>query len=232
MYLALALKQFVLNVTDYLKTQWTWKKCLKFAIEAMNDVGVEYYSNFETQRLWHRKFARNRYFYCKTQEPKTSYPAFFVENPDAMEAFKKYGIAHIKDLRVKMMLEYVHQELMPKLMLKREASLGLFDDNGDDAADVVGVSADKTVPAASYYQGIVFTIVWPFNDKHSNHDKVDARLWFPLQKARKALFCRRSRTTGNDSVPSCFHKEVPCLRSTCPSMDTSNTGRVECSCIK
>jgi alpha-amylase/alpha-mannosidase (GH57 family) len=98
MYLALALKQFVLNVTDYLKTQWTWKKCLKFAIEAMNDVGVEYYSNFETQRLWHRKFARNRYFYCKTQEPKTSYPAFFVENPDAMEAFKKYGIAHIKDL--------------------------------------------------------------------------------------------------------------------------------------
>jgi hypothetical protein len=61
MYLALALKQFVLNVTDNLKTQWTWKNCLKFAIEAMNDVGVEYYSNFETLRLWHRKFARNRY---------------------------------------------------------------------------------------------------------------------------------------------------------------------------
>ena len=63
-----------------------------------------------------------------------------------MEAFKKYGIAHIKDLRVEMMLEYVHQELIPKLMLKREALLGLFDDNGDDAADVVGVTADKIVP--------------------------------------------------------------------------------------
>jgi hypothetical protein len=145
MYLALALKQFVLNVTDNLKTQWTWKRCLKFAIEAMNDVGVEYYSNFETLRLWHRKFARNRYFYYKTPEPKTLYPAFFVENPDAMEAFKKYGVAHIKDLRVEMMLEYVHQELIPKLMLKREGS-GLFDDNGDEAADVlVGVSADKVV---------------------------------------------------------------------------------------
>ena len=29
---------------------------------------------------------------------------FFVNNPHAMEAFKKYGIAHIKDLRVEMML--------------------------------------------------------------------------------------------------------------------------------
>ena len=145
MYLALALKQFVLNATDNLKTQWTWKKCLQFAIEAMNDVGVEYYSNFETLRLWHRKLARNRYFYYKTPEPKTLYPAFFVENPDAMEAFKKYGMAHIKDLRVEMMLEYVHQELIPKLMLKRETS-GLFDDNGDDAGDAVGVvAADKVV---------------------------------------------------------------------------------------
>jgi hypothetical protein len=63
MYLSLALKEFVLlNVTDNLKTQWTWKKWLKFAIEAMNDGAVEYYSNFETLSLWHRKFARNRYY--------------------------------------------------------------------------------------------------------------------------------------------------------------------------
>jgi hypothetical protein len=81
---------------------------------------VEYFSNFdnfETLRLWHRKFARNRRYYYKRPEPKTSYPVF-VENPDAMKAFTKYGIAHIKDLRVEMMLEYVHQELIPKLMLK------------------------------------------------------------------------------------------------------------------
>jgi hypothetical protein len=45
-----------------------------------------------------------------------------------------------------MMLEYLHQELIPKLILKREASSGLFDDNGNDATDVVGVTADKIVP--------------------------------------------------------------------------------------
>jgi hypothetical protein len=49
----------------------------KIAIEAMNNVGVEYYSNFETLRMWHRKFARNRFFFDKTPEPKTSYPAFY-----------------------------------------------------------------------------------------------------------------------------------------------------------
>jgi hypothetical protein len=44
------------------------------------------------------------------------------------------------------MLGYVQQELIPKLMLKREALSGLFDDKGDDAADVVGVTADNIVP--------------------------------------------------------------------------------------
>jgi hypothetical protein len=70
------------------------------------------------------------------------YPAFFVKKPDVMEAFEKYGVAHINDLWVKMMLEYVHQALIPKMMLKREDS-GLFHDNGDNAVNVVGVTADN-----------------------------------------------------------------------------------------
>jgi hypothetical protein len=34
---------FLLNVTEDLRSQWTWKGCLHFAIEAMNDVGVEFF---------------------------------------------------------------------------------------------------------------------------------------------------------------------------------------------
>ena len=63
MYLAIALKQFVLNVTGNMKTQWTWKRCLQFAINAMNDVGVDFYSSFSTLARWHRKFALNRFFF-------------------------------------------------------------------------------------------------------------------------------------------------------------------------
>ncbi|KAI2506094.1 hypothetical protein MHU86_8325 [Fragilaria crotonensis] len=136
MYLALALKQFVLNVTGDLRIQWTWKRCLNYAIEAMNDIGVEFYSSFSTLSRWHRKFARHRYYFYKVPEAKTVCPRFFVDNPDAMEAFKNHGIANIKDLRVEMMLEYVHNELVPKLMVKRDGCL--LNDDGDHRDAVLG----------------------------------------------------------------------------------------------
>jgi hypothetical protein len=136
MYLALALKQFVLNVTGDLRSQWTWKR-LHFAIEAMNDVGVEFYSNFSTLSRWHRKFARHRYYFYKVPEAKTVCPGYFVDNPDAMEAFKNHGEANMKDLWVEMMLEYVHNELVPKLMVKRDGCL--LNDDVDHGDAVVGV---------------------------------------------------------------------------------------------
>jgi hypothetical protein len=72
-------------------------------------------------------------------------PRFFIDNPDAMEAFKKHGVANIKDLRVEMMLEYVHSEVIPKLMVRREDSL--FDDNGDDdEQDIAGIRAQHVTP--------------------------------------------------------------------------------------
>ena len=147
MYLAIALKQFVLNVTGDMKTQWTWKRCLQFAINEMNDVGVDFYSSFSTLARWHRKFALNRFFFYKAPDAKNVCPRFFLDNPDAMEAFKKYGVANIKDLRVEMMLEYVHSELVPKLMLMREGPL--FDDNGDDERVVVGVQAEQQIAPAT-----------------------------------------------------------------------------------
>jgi hypothetical protein len=38
-----------------------------------------------------------------------------------MDAFKRHDVANIKDLRVEMMLEYVHHELVPKLMVKQQS---------------------------------------------------------------------------------------------------------------
>ena len=145
MCLAIALKQFVVNITGNMRTQWTWKRCLKFSIEAMNDVREEFYSSFATLSRWHRKFARHRYYFYKCPQAKNVCPRFFVDsNPDAMDAFKKHdGIANIKDLRVEMMLEYVHTQLIPKLMVRREGSL--FDDNGNDK-DITGVQEKIITP--------------------------------------------------------------------------------------
>jgi hypothetical protein len=102
MYIVLALRQFVCHVTGDMKTQWTWKKCLVFAIERMNDVGIEYYTNFRTLARWHRKLAKHRHFFCSTPEAMLLIPPFFCDNRDGLEAFKKHGVAHIQDLSVEL----------------------------------------------------------------------------------------------------------------------------------
>ena len=146
MYIALALRQFVCHVTGDMKTQWTWKKCLVFAIECMNDVGIEYYTNFRTLARWHRKLAKHRHFFCLTPEAKLLIPPFFRDNPDALEAFKKHGVAHIQDLCVELMYNFVHQDLLPKL-LSKAAMNGLFDDDGTERQDTSdGVCANNNAP--------------------------------------------------------------------------------------
>ena len=80
------------------------------------------------------------YYFNKVPEAKTVCPRFFVDNPDAMEAFKNHGVANIKDLRVEMMLEYyyVHNEVVPRLIVKRDGSL-FNDDDDHDGDAVVGI---------------------------------------------------------------------------------------------
>lgn len=131
MYLVTALRQFLRCVTGDIKTQWTWKRCLVSAIQSMNDVGTEYYSNYRTLARWHRKLAKHRLYFSKTPETKTLIPPFFRDNPDAMQAFKKYGVANIQDLRVELMYDYVHHDLIPTLLKKAQQN-GLFNDDGDE----------------------------------------------------------------------------------------------------
>ena len=47
-------------------------------------------------------------------------PPFIIENPDAMNAFKKYGVGNLKDLSVEMMHMYVLETLIPIMMARVE----------------------------------------------------------------------------------------------------------------
>lgn len=76
MYLALALMQFVVDVTGNLRTQqWPWwKRCLQHAIvAAMNDVGVKYYSSFATLAKWHRKLVCHRHYFYNAPDTKSGW---------------------------------------------------------------------------------------------------------------------------------------------------------------
>ena len=77
---------------------------------------------------WHCKFALNRTFFSKPLDPKDArLCCFFLDNPNAMEAFKLHGTQNIKDLRVELMHEFVVDQLVPELVsrLKIEVDDGV-----------------------------------------------------------------------------------------------------------
>jgi hypothetical protein len=117
LYLACALRKFVEEVAR--KSRWTWKLSIQHAIATMNDMGLETYSNWETLRRWHHRLVMSRQDgFMMAPAKKTRLPPFFLDNPDAMDAFKKFGVANLKDLSVEKMHEYLHEVLVPNMIKK------------------------------------------------------------------------------------------------------------------
>ena len=65
-----------------------------------------------------------------------------------MDAFKKYGVAHIQDLRVELMYNYVHQDLIPKLLQKAQQN-GLYNNDGDEDCNDAPVGVDAPIATAT-----------------------------------------------------------------------------------
>jgi hypothetical protein len=119
LYLACALNKFVREVTE--QSRMTWQLCLEHAIKLLNDIGIETYSSWRVLARWHRRMAYSpREVFMKSPAPKSRLPPFFIENPDAMDAFKKYGVSNLKDLSVEMMHTYVLETLVPEMMARVE----------------------------------------------------------------------------------------------------------------
>ena len=62
-----------------------------------------------------------------------------------MEAFKKHGVSNLKDLSVEFMVNFVHNDLIPRLMVKRRHKHAyMFDDNGGNRRGNDGVVGGTT----------------------------------------------------------------------------------------
>ena len=122
MYLACALRKFVSEVTD--KSRWTWKLCIEHAIRLMNDIGIETYSHWRPLARWHRRLAYSpKGVFIKSPAPKSRLPPFFIENPDAMNAFKQHGVSILKELSGERMHTYVLDTLIPIMMARVERGI-------------------------------------------------------------------------------------------------------------
>jgi len=103
MYLVIASHKFVNE--EQTGMRWTWKKCIIHSMSEMNDVGVEVYTNWRPlQQRWHcRIVTRLNDTFLKAPSAKQLMPPFFREHPDAMDAFKRYGVVHLKELSIELM---------------------------------------------------------------------------------------------------------------------------------
>jgi hypothetical protein len=122
MYLACALRKFVNEVTN--KARWTWQLCIEHAIGLMNDIDIETYSHWRPLARWHRRLAYSpKDAFIKSPAQKSRLPPFFIENPDAMNAFKKHGVSILKELSVERMHNYVLERLLPIMMARVERGI-------------------------------------------------------------------------------------------------------------
>jgi hypothetical protein len=71
-------------------------------------------------------------------------PPLFIENPDAMDAFKKYGVDNLKDLSVEMMHTYVLETLVPKMMARLESTESDEEEGGHGLVSSEPQSSEKT----------------------------------------------------------------------------------------
>jgi len=144
-YLAIALRQFVAMVATSqahggLTKRWTWKDCCNYSIEVMDDIGIHLYANHRTLARWHRRLALHPDdAFSDAPSPKSLLSRFFLDNPDAMDAFKKFGTANLQTLSIEKMHEYVHEHLIPTLIGNLEQG---DDDNENEPQQLTTISQE------------------------------------------------------------------------------------------
>ena len=131
-----------------------------------------------------------------------------------MEAFKKHGVANLKDLSVELMHDYVHNDLIPRLMVKRRhEDAAFFDDDGDMILNHRGVEEGTTTGV----EVIAPTSRDAFLQSYglSKLCMTTVARWmqhacgFKYKKTGKALFCRWSPKTRDVGVPPRIYKKIP-----------------------
>ena len=138
----------------------------------MNDIGIETYSHWRSLARWHRQLAYSpNNAFIKSPAPKSRLPSFFIENPDAMNDFKKFGLSILKELSVERMHMYLLDTLIP-IIRERSHPGNCRRQRSITAAWNIGgpFSGNEGLPSELR---LVKSI-------HGNGVEVDACGWFPI----------------------------------------------------
>jgi hypothetical protein len=185
MYLACALRKLLDKAAT--AARWTWQRCIEHAIKLMNDIGIETYSHWRPLARWHRQLAYSpNETFMKSPAPKCGLPPFFVENPNALNAFKAYGVSILKEVSVEKMHSYVLKTLIPLMMSKVEQGVqDIWESDDEDPAPQIEAPSVR-------------------EDALSQYTKENLRS-FGLSKVSIATVVRWMHTTGFRYKNRCKH---------------------------
>lgn len=116
-YIAKALQIRLDNASNELD----WRSCCKQAVAAMKMNGTIMANNADTVMGWYRSFREERKF-PNPSKGKSALPPFLQVNPEAAMFIQAYAKENLKDLDSKLILEYLHNTLIPKFMKDEEAT--------------------------------------------------------------------------------------------------------------
>mmetsp|Transcript_16955 Transcript_16955/g.24142 ORF Transcript_16955/g.24142 Transcript_16955/m.24142 type:complete len:146 (+) Transcript_16955:363-800(+) len=110
MYLSLALLFAKENMN-----KWNWEKCCAESVAQFNRIGIRYTTCARIVMKWYRQFKTKRTLPIVI--PKKQLPPFLQQNPDICTTIKRYGKEHLAELSIEFIFNYVHDTILPKLLL-------------------------------------------------------------------------------------------------------------------
>jgi hypothetical protein len=96
---------------------WTWGKCCENATKVAVRTGVSIAKNADNVKRWYHSFRSTRRFASPIKQ-KHNLPPFLELNLAVCSALKTYACANLNMLSIEMMVEYLHNRVIPEMVKK------------------------------------------------------------------------------------------------------------------
>ena len=104
---------------DHCRSELDWRGCCKAAVMKLKKTGNKWANNADAVMGWYRQFRTERKF-PNPSKGKAALPPFLQANPEAVLRIQAYGRENLSDLSSKLIMDYIHDTLIPKMMEKEK----------------------------------------------------------------------------------------------------------------
>ena len=112
----IVLLTLALNNAKQFMPQITWKQCCDMAVETGQSIGISVSGYSRTVMKWYAKFKVSRLLELPYLADKHKLPPFLLHNREVVTNINQYAREHINELSAQLILEYLHEVIIPELV--------------------------------------------------------------------------------------------------------------------